>query len=122
MPLSGRVLPASFRRVRTEQICRCRHTDPPTITCVGSQSASRLKSLARAVYDAQAGGRSPLLDGPWWLGATLAIAVAVYVFTDSPWKWLSLPFLVLLSTVPWVIRWTVALSRILPEFRKGLRP
>lgn len=74
------------------------------------------------VYDAQAGGRTPLLDGPWWLGITVAVALGVLVFgTSSPWKWLTLPFVAVLLWLPFCVRWAVALGRAVSRFREASR-
>lgn len=77
--------------------------------------------LATTVYGAQAGGRTPLLDGPWWLGVTAAITLGVLVVGTSPWKWLALPFVAILLWLPFVVRSLVALQRAVSAFREGLR-
>lgn len=96
---------------------------PRTICGVESESArqpaSRMKRLAREVYDAQAGSRSPILDGPWWLGMSLLAAVAVLLIVGSPWKWLALLVLIGFFWLPFLVRWAVALARTVPAFRKG---
>jgi hypothetical protein len=97
-------------------------TGSPTILRVETESApeeSSAKRLAATVYDAHGGSRSPLLDGPWWLGITTALALAVLVFGDSPWKWLAAPVAVALFWLPLGIRWAVALRRSVSAFREG---
>lgn len=82
---------------------------------------SRLRRLASTVYDAQAGSRSPMLDGPWWLGLTAVVVISVLVFGSSPWKWTVLPIAAALLWVPFVVRWVVALTRSVTAFREGFR-
>lgn len=97
---------------------------PLTISGVGSGSTrpkSAVKRLAAEVYDAQAGTRSPLLDGPWWLAVTVAVALGVLAFGSSPWKWLAAPVVVVLLSLPFCVRWAVALGRSVRAFRDGYR-
>ena len=95
-----------------------------TIRRVKSESApkaSRIRRLASTVYDAQAGSRSPILDGPWWLALASVVALAVLVFGGSPWKWLVVPVVAVLFWLPLCVRWAVALGRSVGAFREGLR-
>lgn len=82
---------------------------------------SRLRRFASTVYDAQAGGRSPILDGPWWLGLTAAVVLAVLVLGSSPWTWIVLPVAAVLLWLPFCVRWVVSLTRSVRAFRQGLR-
>jgi hypothetical protein len=82
---------------------------------------SRIRPLASTVYDAQAGSRSPILDGPWWLGLTAVVVLAVLVFGSSPWKWLVLPVVAVLFWLPFCVRLAVALSFSVSAFREGLQ-
>jgi hypothetical protein len=79
------------------------------------------KRFASTVYDAQAGSRSPILDGPWWLGPTAVVVVAVLVFGSSPWQWIVLPVAAALLWMPFLVRWVVALTRSVTAFREGFR-
>src|SRR3569623_3418995 len=82
---------------------------------------SRVRRFASTVYDAQAGGREPLLDGPWWLGLLLVVAVSVLTFGSSPWKWLVVPLLAAFFWLPFCVRWGSALWRSVISFREGFR-
>jgi hypothetical protein len=82
---------------------------------------SRIRRFASTVYDAQAGSRSPILDGPWWLSVTSVVVVSVLVFGSSPWTWFALPVAAVLLWLPFCVRWVVALTRSVVAFREGLR-
>jgi hypothetical protein len=82
---------------------------------------SRFQRLVSTVYDAQAGSRSPILDGPWWLGLTAVVVISVLVFGSSPWKWIVLPIGAALLWLPFVVHWVVALTRSVTAFRVGFR-
>jgi hypothetical protein len=73
------------------------------------------------VYHAQAGGRWPLLDGPWWLGLTGVVSMAVLLFGDGPWKWIALTIVAILFWLPFGARWVVSLRRSISAFREGFR-
>jgi hypothetical protein len=73
------------------------------------------------VYDAYAGGRNPVMDGPWWLGAAVVASVAVLALAPAPWKWLALAFLVLFCWLPIAVRWAAAVRRSPGAFRDGSR-
>ena len=91
---------------------------------VGSTSASHpspFKRFAATVYDAQAGSRSPVLDGPWWLGITIAAALGVLVFGANPWRWFALPVVAALFWLPLCVRWLVASGRSVKAFRDEYR-
>lgn len=112
LPMSGNPLDRSERPA------------PVTIFIVGSEPApkpSRVGRLVATVYDAQAGSRSPMLDGPWWLGLTAVVVMSVLVFGSSPWTWIVLPIAAGLFWLPFVARWVVALTRSVTAFREGLR-
>jgi uncharacterized membrane protein YccC len=82
---------------------------------------SRFKRFASTVYGAQAGSRSPILDGPWWLGLTVVVVVSVLVFGSNTWKWIVLPVAAALLWLPFLARWIVALTRSVTAFREGFR-
>src|SRR5262249_33274875 len=97
---------------------------PVTMRDVGSEPAPkppRVNQLASTVYDAQAGSRTPILDGPWWLGPTVILVMAVLVFGSTPWKWIVLPVAAVLLWLPLCVRWVVSLSRSVSAFREGFR-
>jgi hypothetical protein len=92
-----------------------------TMQSVETERTSRGKRLASRVYDAGAGGRSPTLDGPWWLTALSLIVVTVMISGTGPWKWLVLPVAALFFWLPFCVRWSVALWRSVGAFREGFR-
>lgn len=75
------------------------------------RTKSRVRRLATAVYNAQAGSRWPLLDGPWRLALTLVVALGVLAFGGGPWRWLALLVVLVFFLVPLALRWAVALGR-----------
>jgi len=82
---------------------------------------SAARRLATVVYDAQADSRTPILDGPWWIGITAAAALSVLAFGAAPWKWLALPFVAVLLWLPLVARWLVALWKMGRAVREASR-
>jgi hypothetical protein len=83
---------------------------------------SQIRRVAATVYDAQGGSRSPVLDGPWWLGLIGVVVVAVLVLDSEPWKWLVVPIAAAFFWLPFYVRWVLALSRSVRAFREGFRP
>ncbi|GAA4694092.1 hypothetical protein GCM10023349_06390 [Nocardioides conyzicola] len=77
--------------------------------------------MASEVYAAHAGGRSPVMDGPLWIGVAVAASLAVFVFVGGPLKWLALPLLLALVVLPLSVRWALAGVRSVAAFREGLR-
>ncbi len=73
------------------------------------------------MYDAHAGSRNVVLDGPWWLGLAAVVVVSVLVFGSGPWKWLAVPVAAILFWIPSGVRWTLALARSVSAFRDGYR-
>ena len=88
---------------------------------VDTERTSRTRRLASKVYDAGAGSRSPVLDGPWWLGALGLSVVTVLTFGNNPWKWLVLPIAAVLFWLPFCIRWSLAIWHSVDAFREGFR-
>jgi hypothetical protein len=85
-----------------------------TIFCMPPEPASQPSAVTRAAaatYEAQAHGRVPILDGPWWLGLTVAVGLGVLTFGHGPWKWLALLVVAALLWLPYFVRWTVAICR-----------
>jgi hypothetical protein len=82
---------------------------------------TRLRQLVSTVYDAQGGGRSPVLDGPWWLGLTAAVVAVVLAFGGGPWRWVALAVFAIFFWLPFVARWAVVLARSVGAFRDGFR-
>jgi hypothetical protein len=72
---------------------------------------SAVRRMAAATYDAQAGGRSPILDGPRWLGITLIVGLSVLAVGRGPWKWFALLVVAVLLWLPLLVRWIVAIAR-----------
>jgi hypothetical protein len=83
--------------------------------------ASRVRRFASTVYDAQRGGRSTLLDGPWWLGAIGVAVSTVLIFGNPPWTWLGVPVAAAFFWLLFLVRWVAALSRSVGAFRQGYR-
>jgi uncharacterized membrane protein YgcG len=86
-----------------------------------STKASPIKRLTATVHQGQAGSRSPVLDGPWWVGLMIAVALAALVFGSAPWKWIAVPIVVVLLWLPFCVRWALALGRAVGAFREGFR-
>jgi hypothetical protein len=86
-----------------------------------AREESSVRRLAVTVYDAHAGGRSPILDGPWWLGLIIAGTVALAIVGGAHGSWVALPVVVALLVVPSCVRWAVALGRSIRAFREGFR-
>lgn len=82
---------------------------------------SNLKRVAVQVFDANAGTKTPVLDGPWWLAGALVLAIVTFNVAPDPWRWIAVPVLVIFGLLPFVAHWVVALARAIPEFRKGYR-
>jgi purine-cytosine permease-like protein len=82
---------------------------------------SRARRFASTVYDARRGGRSTLLDGPWWLGVIGVAVFTVLIFGSRPWTWLAVPLAAAFFWVPSVVRWGSALWRSVGAFRQGYR-
>jgi len=80
-----------------------------------------MRRWVSTVYDAQAGGRSPMLDGPWWLGILAIVVTSVFVFGSAPWTWLVVPIAAAVFWLPFCVRWAVALGRSVTAFRDGFR-
>lgn len=103
------------------RICGHHLSTHPRIARVETENTSRGKRLASRVYDAGAGGRSPILDGPWWLAVVGLVVVTVLTLGSSPWTWLVLPIAALFFWIPFCIRWILALWRSVGAFREGFR-
>jgi hypothetical protein len=73
------------------------------------------------VYDARGGGRSAILDGPWWLGGLGVLVATVLTFGSDPWKWLVGLVAALFLWLPAGLRWGSAIHRSVRAFREGLR-
>ena len=73
------------------------------------------------MYDAQAGGRSPVLDGPWWLGSGIAVALVVLVAGSGPWRWIGAAVVAVLFSVPFCVRSAVAIGRSVRDVRAAYR-
>jgi hypothetical protein len=101
------------------------HVRPPTtlrgVEHERAPKPSRIRQFASTVYDAQAGSRSPILDGPGWLSVTAVVVGSVVVFGSSPWTWLAALVAAVLLWLPLCVRWVVALTRSVVAFREGLR-
>lgn len=77
--------------------------------------------MVSSVYDAQAGGKHPLLDGPGWLIIVGLAALIGASLAPSPWRWVALAAVALLFWLPFAVRWAMALGRSVGAFRAGLR-
>lgn len=86
-----------------------------------TERPSPTRRLASKVYDAGAGSRSPVLDGPRWLGALVLVSLAVLAFGTAPWKWIAMLVLGVFFWLPFLVRWILAIWRTPGAFREGFR-